>query len=268
MCAHSRIRVYIMYRFQKTRAKKQAKIDLMKGVRAVKNMRKMQKIRLIAFLTSILSALSLLSTGFSAWYYVSYPSATTAGGSLTSYDVEDIEVSIEEFQVFDMSAFSFRETTENQYKMPSDEGKITLKCRISQAALANLSESFSVRFELSATALSSYATEEDVTDLFYSFSETDTQNTVRASAEVKTNTTAVTIDNNNTTCVHSAEDEKIIATCYFSNTGNAPADGVEFTLTFTLSIPRGDNFRSTFGKYISFNAENYTKFIVKAQVLS
>lgn len=256
-----------MYRFQKTRAKKkQAKIDLMKGVRAVKNMRKMQKIRLIAFLTSILSALSLLSTGFSAWYYVSYPSATTAGGSLTSYDVEDIEVSIEEFQVFDMSAFSFRTTNDNQYKVPSDEGNITLKCSISKEALDNLPESFSVKFELSATALSSYATED--TDLFYSFSETDTRNTVLASAEVKTNTTAVTIDNNNTTCVHSAEDKKIIATCDFSNSGNAPADGVEFTLTFTLSIPGGDNFRSTFGKYISFNAENYTKFIVKAQVLS
>ena len=215
----------------------------------------MRKIKLIAFLTSILSALSLLSTGFSSWYYVNYPETKQAFGAMTAYEVEDIAVNIESFDVFHLSALSFRDKEDNS---TSDNGSIEITCSIPSEVIEKNLSSFSVRFELTAMNLSEHATNETKTNpnfgLFQSFVQSST-NEVTAKMSINDTESNVPLEKTN---------QKLTATCNFTNVSSA--NDLEFTLTFTFNVPGGANFRDSFGKYISLKSDNYTKFVVSAYV--
>lgn len=233
-------------------------------------MRDLRKIKLVALLVSITCCFFMFSVGFSAWFNISAPAPVTPDdtGSLESYDVLTIHMKGDNgMKVFKSSLLSFKDS-DTLEDSKTGTGTIEATYVVPKSTVEATAGSFTVDFSLGYSSLSLNGHQ-----LFgHAFSTTYKDNSYSAS---------VVYGANNETKIDltpqflSVQDDQVIddtIICSYTFENIPTTDDFEFTLIYTFKIPKGINFKESFGQYLNGtestedNPSDTTKFSASAVV--
>ena len=179
----------------------------------------------------------------------------TVSGNVTTYDVDNPYIVIENIEMFSFSALSFKDANEED----TNTGKITVYYELNPSAFVVDGSKYKAKLalQLSYQDLAPQApTTRATVNLFQEFKDSG------GSIDVKYKCNDVT-----TNITPTINSQGFIEFEHSIELSGAPPGPIKFSITYEFTIGDGGNFHNAFGKYIAVgNNSTPTKFIARAQL--